>query len=173
MSIPEDFIESLKQNNPIEQVMTSYASLKRSSRDYVCLCPFHSEKSPSCHINVGKQFFHCFGCGAGGDVITLVMKAENLEYIEALKFLAERAGMTMPEDAKNNDLSALKARILEMNRTAARYFNSVLTKETAGEKGRLYFRSRGLSPGTVTKYGDNFSGEINGSLFYEYFAKDI
>ncbi|MDE6593912.1 MAG: DNA primase [Oscillospiraceae bacterium] len=153
MAIPEDFIESLKINNPIEQVMTSYASLKRSSRDYVCLCPFHSEKSPSCHINVGKQFFHCFGCGAGGDVITLVMKAENLEYIEALKFLAERAGMTMPEDAKNNDLSALKTRILEMNRTAARYFNHVLTKEAAGEKGRLYFGSRGLSPGTITKYG--------------------
>lgn len=153
MSIPEDFIESLKLNNPIEQVMAGYASLKRSSRDYVCLCPFHSEKTPSCHINVGKQFFHCFGCGAGGDVITLVMKAENLEYIEAVKFLAERAGMTMPEDAKNNDLSAQKARIFEMNRAAARYFNSVLTKDAAGEKGRRYFGSRGVSSGTVTKYG--------------------
>ncbi|MGN1106574.1 MAG: CHC2 zinc finger domain-containing protein, partial [Huintestinicola sp.] len=81
MPLPEDFVMQLKQNNPIESVMSSYVSLKRSSRDYVCLCPFHSEKTPSCHISVGKQFFHCFGCGAGGDVITFVMKAENLEYI--------------------------------------------------------------------------------------------
>lgn len=153
MPIPEDFILQLKQNNPIESVMASYVRLNRSSRDYVCLCPFHSEKTPSCHVNVGKQFFHCFGCGAGGDVITFVMKAENLEYIEAVRFLAERAGMSMPDEAKNNDLSRLKARILEINRMAARYYNHVLMKESSGEKGRLYFKSRQLSVKTITKYG--------------------
>ena len=153
MAVSDDFIMQLKQNNPIESVMTSYVQLKRSSRDYVCLCPFHSEKTPSCHISVGKQFFHCFGCGAGGDVITFVMKAENLEYMEALRFLAERAGMAMPEDARDNDLSRMKARILEINRMAARYFNHTLMKERDGEKGRLYFHSRGLSPKTITKYG--------------------
>lgn len=153
MALPEDFILQLKQNNPIESVMASYVRLNRSSRDYVCLCPFHSEKTPSCHVNVGKQFFHCFGCGAGGDVITFVMKAENLEYIEAVRFLAERAGMAMPEEAKNNDFSRLKTRILEINRMAARYFNHVLMKEKCGEKGRLYFNSRQLSVKTITKYG--------------------
>lgn len=153
MPLPEDFIFQIKQNNPIESVMASYVRLNRSSRDYVCLCPFHSEKTPSCHVNVGKQFFHCFGCGAGGDVITFVMKAENLEYIEAVRFLAERAGMAMPEEAKNNDFSRVKTRILEINRMAARYFNHILMKETCGEKGRLYFNSRQLSVKTITKYG--------------------
>ncbi len=153
MPLPEDFIMQLKQNNPIESVMGSYVSLKRSSRDYVCLCPFHSEKTPSCHISVGKQFFHCFGCGAGGDVITFVMKAENLEYIEAVRFLAQRAGMSMPEEAKNNDLSRLKARILEINRMAARFFHQTLMKDSRGEKGRLYFKSRQLTVQTITKYG--------------------
>lgn len=153
MPLPEDFILQLKQNNPIESVMASYVRLNRSSRDYVCLCPFHSEKTPSCHVNVGKQFFHCFGCGAGGDVITFTMKAENLEYIEAVRFLAERSGMGMPDEAKNNDLSRLKARILEINRMAAKYFNNVLMNEPAGEKGRLYFNSRQLSVKTITKYG--------------------
>ncbi|MGN0665702.1 MAG: DNA primase [Huintestinicola sp.] len=153
MPLPEDFILSLKQNNPIETVMSSYVQLKRSSRDYVCLCPFHSEKTPSCHINVSSQYFYCFGCHAGGDVITFIMKQENLEYIEAVKFLAERAGMAMPEDTANNDLSRMRARILEINRTAARYFNQVLMKEKYGEKGRLYFSSRQLSTKTITKYG--------------------
>lgn len=153
MPLPDDFILQLKQNNPIESVMTSYVRLNRSSRDYVCLCPFHSEKTPSCHVNTGKQFFHCFGCGAGGDVITFIMKAENLEYIEAVRFLAERAGMNMPDEAKNNDMSRMKARILEINRMAARFFNHVLTKSKAGEKGRLYFNSRQLAPNTITKYG--------------------
>ena len=152
MRLSDDFIAQLKQNNPIESVAGSYVSLKRSSRDYVCLCPFHSEKSPSCHINVGKQFFHCFGCGAGGDVITFVMKSENLEYMEAVRFLAQRAGMTMPEDG-GNDAGRLRTRIYEINRMAARFFNQTLTKDKKGEKGRLYFSSRQLSPQTITKYG--------------------
>lgn len=153
MRLSEDFIMQLKQNNPIESVMSSYVKLNRSSRDYVCLCPFHSEKTASCHINTGKQFFHCFGCGAGGDVITFVMKAENLEYMEAIRFLAERAGISMPEDSGNDISAKIKPRILEINRMAARYFNNILTKDKLGEKGRLYFKSRGLSANTITKYG--------------------
>lgn len=153
MPLPEDFIYSLKQNNPIESVMGSYVTLKKQSRGYVCLCPFHSEKSPSCHVHPSEGYFHCFGCGAGGDVITFIMKAENLEYIEAVKFLAERAGMSMPEDARNNDLSRVKARILEINRCAARYFNHVLMKSPDGEKGRRYFAMRQLSAKTIVKYG--------------------
>ncbi|MCI5752986.1 MAG: DNA primase [Oscillospiraceae bacterium] len=153
MPLPDDFIYSLKQNNPIESVMSSYVSLKKQSRGYVCLCPFHSEKTPSCHINTAEGYFHCFGCGVGGDVITFIMKAENLEYIEAVKFLAERSGMAMPEDAANNDFSRKKSRILEINRCAAKFFNQILTKSSDGEKGRRYFSARALSPKTIIKYG--------------------
>lgn len=153
MPLPDDFIYSLKQNNPIESVIGSYVSLKKQSRDYIGLCPFHSEKTPSFHVRPAEGYFHCFGCGAGGDVITFIMKYENLEYIEAVKFLAERAGMSMPEDARNNDTSKRKMRIFEMNRTAAGYFNHILTRETQGEKGRRYFASRQLSPKTIIKYG--------------------
>lgn len=153
MPLPDDFIYSLKQNNPIETVMSSYASLKKRGRGYVCLCPFHSEKTPSCHINSAEGYFHCFGCGVGGDVITFIMKAENLAYIEAVKFLAERSGMAMPEEAENNDISRRKSRILEVNRCAARFYNQILTKSPDGEKGRRYFSARELLPKTIIKYG--------------------
>ncbi len=155
MAFPEQFIMELKQNNPIDSVMSSYAHLIRRGRNCVCLCPFHSEKSPSCtvYLDVSDPHFYCFGCGAGGDVITFVMKIENLGYVEAIKFLAERAGMAMPDDVRNNESSRIKSRILEINRTAARYFYDVLTRSPDGEKGRRYFAERQLSPATITKYG--------------------
>ncbi|MDE7301748.1 MAG: DNA primase, partial [Oscillospiraceae bacterium] len=153
MAIPELFIQELKQNNPIDSVMSSYVSLIRRGRSCVCLCPFHSEKSPSCTLYLENNSFYCFGCGAGGDVITFIMKIENLGYIEALKFLAERAGMAMPEDARNNESSRIKSRILEINRTAARFFFDTLTRSPDGEKGRRYFAERQLSAATITKYG--------------------
>ena len=153
MAIPELFIQELKQNNPIDSVMSSYVSLIRRGRSCVCLCPFHSEKSPSCTLYLQNNSFYCFGCGAGGDVITFIMKIENLGYIEALKFLAERAGMAMPEDARNNESSRIKSRILEINRTAARFFFDTLTRSPNGEKGRRYFAERQLSAATITKYG--------------------
>lgn len=155
MAFPDQFIQELKQNNPIDSVMSSYVSLKRQGRNSVCLCPFHSEKSPSCvvYLDVADPHFYCFGCGAGGDVITFVMKIENLDYVEALKFLADRAGMAMPEDGQNSEGMRLKARILEMNRLAARFFYNILTRSPKGEKGRRYFAERQLSQTTVTKYG--------------------
>ncbi len=155
MAFPEQFIMELKQNNPIDSVMSSYVQLKRQGRNSVCLCPFHSEKSPSCtvYLDVSDPHFYCFGCGAGGDVITFIMKIESLDYVEAIKFLAERAGMSMPDEVRNNDSSRLKARILEINRTAARYFYNVLTRTPDGEKGRRYFNDRKLTAATITKYG--------------------
>lgn len=153
MLIPEDFIYSLKQNNPIDSVMSGYVTLKRQSRGYVCLCPFHSEKTPSCSINTAQGYFHCFGCGAGGDVITFIMKIENLDYIEAIKLLAQRAGMTLPEDTVDSSHTMLKNRIYEINRAAAKKFHQILAKESIGEKGRRYFKMRELSPKTIVKYG--------------------
>ncbi|MBQ3162659.1 MAG: DNA primase [Oscillospiraceae bacterium] len=153
MAFPDQFILELKQNNPIDSVMSSYVGLNRRGRNCVCLCPFHSEKSPSCTVYLDNNSFYCFGCGTGGDVITFIMKIENLNYVEAIKFLADRAGMSMPDEAKNNEASRIKARVLEINRTAARFFHNTLAKSPDGEKGRRYFAERQLSPATITKYG--------------------
>lgn len=166
MALPENFLYQLKLDNPIESLMGSYTNLIRRGRNYVCLCPFHSEKTPSCTVYPETQSFYCFGCGAGGDVITFVMKSENLEYIEAVKFLAERSGVSMPDEAQNNDYSRLKARVLEMNRTAARYFFETLTKSPDGEKGRRYFAERQLSKKTIVKYGLGYAPDDWHRLHY-------
>ena len=156
--LPEEFLYELRQNSPIESIMTSYTHLIKRGRNYVCLCPFHSEKSPSCTVYPDTNSFFCFGCGAGGDVITFIRKIENLEYIEAVKFLAERSGMSLPDDVQNDQTAKIKLRILEINRIAARYFYDQL-KSKNGEKGRLYINSRQLLPNTVTKYGVGYAPE--------------
>ncbi len=154
--LSDDFLYQLKQSNRIDSVMSSYVNLHRRGRNYVCLCPFHSEKTPSCTVYTDTDSFYCFGCGAGGDVIAFIRRIENLEYIEAVKFLAERAGISMPEDAENNEYSRLKTKILEINRSAARFFyNSLISKNN--EKALLYLASRGLSPNTIKKYGIGYA----------------
>ena len=153
MALPENFLYQLKQNNPIESVISSYLKVIRRGRNNICLCPFHSEKTPSFTIFSDTQSFYCFGCGAGGDVITFIMKMENLEYFEAVKFLAEKCGMTLPEDAFDKDISAVKSRTLEINRAAAKFYYNILTKEKCGEKGRRYFSQRMIQPNTINKYG--------------------
>lgn len=157
MAFPDRFIEELKQNNPIDSLVSGYSVLKRQGRNSVCLCPFHSEKSPSCVIYHDNDSFYCFGCGAGGDAITFVMKIENLDYVEAVKFLADRAGMSMPDEVKNSEGTRIRARILEMNRLAARFFYDTLTRSPEGEKGRRYFAERQLSSAAITKYGLGYS----------------
>ncbi len=154
MAFSDQFIQELKLNNPIDSVMSGYTNLIRRGRNSVCLCPFHSEKTPSCTVYHESNSFYCFGCGAGGDVITFIRKIENLDYVEAIRFLAARAGMTMPDDDPAGSRNALiKSKILEINRTAARYFYDVLTHAPEGEKGRRYFAERQLSSKTITKYG--------------------
>lgn len=153
MALPENFLYQLKQNNSIESVISSYLKITRRGRNNICLCPFHSEKTPSFTIFSNTQSFYCFGCGAGGDVITFIMKMENLEYFEAVNFLAERCGMTLPEDAFDKDKSAVKSRTLEINRVAARFYNNILFKDKYGEKGRRYFSQRMIQPNTIKKYG--------------------
>ena len=153
MALPDSFLLELKQNNQIDSMMSSYTNLIRRGRNYVCLCPFHSEKTPSCTVYPENQSFYCYGCGAGGDVITFAMKIENLSYIEAVKFLADRAGMQMPDDEKGSQIARIKARVLEINRIAARYFYDTLTRSPLGEKGRRYFAERQLLPATINKYG--------------------
>jgi DNA primase len=154
MSLPDDFIYGLKQANPIDGVMSSYLQLIRRGRGYVCLCPFHTEKTPSCNVNADDGLFFCFGCQAGGDVITFIMKIENMEYMEAVRFLAERSRTPLPAGlGEGEETARSKARILEINRYAAKFFHEALTAGVQGEKGRRYLKDRSLTAETIKKYG--------------------
>lgn len=153
MALPSDFIERVKDANRIDEVMRSYCSLKRASRGYVCLCPFHSEKTPSCHIHPDDGYFHCFGCGAGGDVITFTMKIENLSYIEAIRLLADKAGIPVPEGGVDDKVAEQKKRLLTINREAARFFYSNL-KTPDGKEGLEYLiNKRRLKVSTIKSFG--------------------
>lgn len=157
MPLPIDFIERLKSANPIVDVMGTYLTLKRSGRDYVCLCPFHGEKTPSCYVHPEQEYFHCFGCGAGGDVISFTMRYNNLDYWEAVKFLAERGGVPLPEDRSYDSRAANKRKkIFEMNKKAARFFYDQL-RAPEGKACRDYLKKRGLTAATIMKYGMGFA----------------
>ena len=120
------------------------------------LCPFHNEKSPSFSVSPENGFFHCFGCHAGGDVITFIRRIENLDYVEAVKFLAQRAGMTVPEEGKDNGMGRLRMRIFEANREAARFYHKQLYTPQ-GKKALEYLRSRGLTEKTIIHFGLGYS----------------
>ena len=146
------FLEKLKDANDIEEVIGSYVNLKRRGKTLVGLCPFHSEKTPSFTVFPDGQSFYCFGCAVGGDVITFIKKVENLEYLEAVRFLAKRAGMEMPQDNADDSRERLKTRILEANRAAARHYFQNLTSQK-GQAGRAYLQKRGLSPAIIKRFG--------------------
>ena len=122
MPFPDSFLQELKLRSDITEIASSYVNLKRHGRNMVGLCPFHGEKTPSFNIYTESGSFYCFGCGAGGDVITFIMKIENLDYVEAVKFLAQRAGMEMPENTYDDSLSKLRMRIYEANRERRGFF---------------------------------------------------
>ena len=154
--LPESFIQELKYRNDIESVVSSYVQLKHSGKTFSGLCPFHSEKGPSFHVYPDTQSFFCFGCRAAGDVISFIQRIENLEYKEALQFLAKRAGMAMPDEVENDSLSRLKTRIREINRETARIFHQNLNSP-AGRDGLNYLRSRGLSDRIIRRFGLGYS----------------
>lgn len=168
MAFPESFIQELKMRNPIEDVVGRYVELKRAGRNLVGRCPFHSEKTPS--FTVFSDNFHCFGCSAGGDVITFVMRMENLDYKDAIQFLADRCGMTIPQSNYNfphgNTKKGLsRERAFAMNKLAAKIFHENLKSEQ-GRKAREYLFARGLDAQTITRFGlgfalDDFSYLLN------------
>ncbi|MDD6174784.1 MAG: DNA primase [Firmicutes bacterium] len=159
MALPEEFLQRLKSANPIESVVSGYVKLRRTGRNLVGLCPFHGEKTPSFVLYPENDSFYCFGCGAGGDTITFIRKIENLDYIEAVKLLAQRAGLEMPEDVRRDDGTAkLKLRILEANREAARFFHAQLNAP-CGAKALEYLRGRKLSNSTINHFGLGFAPE--------------
>lgn len=142
MPIPKSFIETLRMSCDIESIVSSYVKLKRSGRNETGLCPFHSEKTPSMVVYNDTQSFYCFGCGAGGDVISFIMRIENLGYVEAVKFLAQRVGLEVPDDGVEDHASKMKPIILEMNRLAARFYHGVL-RSPEGRPGQEYFSGGG------------------------------
>ena len=153
------FLEELRMRSDIEQIISSYVPLKRRGRNLVGLCPFHNEKTPSFTVYPAdaNPHFHCFGCGAGGDVIPFIRRIENLDYVEAVRFLCERAGMTMPQDRADNSLAERRQRVYAMNREAARFFHDTLLSP-AGEAGLSYYKNaRAFSNRTITRFGLGFA----------------
>lgn len=150
--IPEDIINEIKYRNDIETAVSQYVNLKRRGKNLVGLCPFHSEKTPSFTVYPENGSFYCFGCGVGGDVFTFTGLIENLDYIESVKLLAERSGITLPQDGYDDSMQRLKKRIYDINRDTARFFHAFLM--SPGGKWALdYLTGRGLTVKTIKHFG--------------------
>ena len=155
--LPESFLQELRYRCDIESIVSSYVQLKRRGRTLLGLCPFHSEKTPSFNVYPETQSYYCFGCGAGGDVITFVRQMENLGYVDAVKFLAQRVGMQMPEEGLEDPAGQLRQVILEINRASARYFHHLLVSPQ-GRPGLEYLTGRGLTVKTIKHFGLGYAG---------------
>lgn len=167
MNISPQIIEDIKARNDIENVISSYITLKRAGSNYNGLCPFHSEKTPSFTVFPSTQSFYCFGCGAGGDAITFVMRMENLDYISAVRTLAERSGITIPENATNagGKREVTRSRVLEMNKEAAKYFRNALFDSKYGAEAMDYLvNKRKLSTTVIKHFGLGFAPNSFGAL---------
>lgn len=152
---PDELVSEIINANDIVSLVSNYVRLKKSGSGYMCCCPFHREKTPSFHISPEKQLYHCFGCGAGGSVLQFVMAAENLDFRDALRFLADRAGINLPEEGDDNSADEYykrKRRIYDMNKDAARYFRETLFSEK-GSAQMEYLRKRALSGKTISSFG--------------------
>ncbi len=150
----EDVLDEVRAKNDIVEVASEYVALRRAGKTYKGLCPFHSEKTPSFTVSQDKQLFHCFGCGAGGDVYSFVMKAENVGFSEAVRLLADRAGIVLPEEGSRGATEAREARKLlyDVNEAACRYFQSVLLESAEAAGARAYLKKRGLSKETAERF---------------------
>ncbi len=154
--LSEDFLRELREKNEISEVISPYVNLRRRGSTMNGLCPFHNEKTPSFTVYLETQSYYCFGCGAGGDVITFIRQIENLGYIDAVKSLAQRAGMALPEDGFDDVLSKRRRRILEANREAARFFHNMLMSE-CGKKCLDYYLGRGYTMSTIRRFGMGYA----------------
>ena len=154
--LPESFLNELKFRSDIESTIGTYVTLKRKGRNLTGLCPFHSEKTPSFTVYPENQSFYCFGCGAGGDAISFIKRVENLDYIEAVRSLASRVGMELPENTMDDTTHKLRMKIQEMNRIAAKYFHNTLMS-SKGDIARSYLANRGMTLNMVKKFGIGYA----------------
>ncbi len=151
----DELIEQVRSANDIVNVISDYVRLQKKGSTHFGLCPFHNEKTPSFSVSQGKQMYYCFGCGAGGNVITFLMQYENYTFQEALQALAQRAGIELPKQEMSEGArreADRRARILEVNKAAAKYFYAQLRMEQ-GQNALQYFVKRGLAPETLKKFG--------------------
>ena len=163
----DDLIEEVRSRNDIVDVISGYVKLQKKGSTYFGLCPFHNEKTGSFSVSPGKQLYYCFGCGAGGNVLTFVMEYENYSFPEALQFLAERAGIELPKqelDEKARQESDKRSRILEINKVAARYFYVQLRQEQ-GKRAMDYLTGRELSQETMKRFGLGYSNKYSDDLY--------
>ncbi len=168
----DELIEEVRSANDIVDVVSDYVRLQKKGNTYLGLCPFHNEKTPSFSVSRNKQIYHCFGCGAGGNVITFLMQYDNDTFQEALETLAQRAGIELPKQeitAKARQEADKRARILEINKASAKYFYAQLRMEQ-GKKGMDYFVRRGLSQETLKKFGLGYANKYSDDL-YQYLKK--
>ena len=168
MFYPEEIVEEVRSRNDIVDVISGYVKLQKKGANYFGLCPFHSEKSPSFSVSPGKQMYYCFGCGAGGNVITFLMEYENFTFPEAMKELADRAGVELPKVEENQEAreqADFRARLLEVNKLAANYFYYQL-KQPQGQRGYEYLHdARKLSDETIRRFGLGFANKTSDDLY--------
>ena len=168
MYYPDELIEEVRNRNDIVDVISGYVKLQKKGSSYFGLCPFHNEKSPSFSVSPQKQMYYCFGCGAGGNVITFLMEYENFSFREALENLAERAGVTLPRQEMTGQMKKeadLKSRLLEIQKEAAKYFYYQL-KSGAGKNGYDYLKDRQLTDQTITAFGLGYALPYPNNLYH-------
>ena len=166
MYYPDEIVEEVRMKNDIVDVISGYVRLQKKGANHFGLCPFHNEKSPSFSVSGGKQMYYCFGCGAGGNVFTFIMEYENYTFREAVKLLADRAGVNLPEIEYSEEVKkkrSRKNRLLEINKEAARYFYYQL-RSGRGEKGYRYLADRGLGEETMKKFGLGYAAVSSSDL---------
>ncbi len=172
MYYPEELVEEVRQRNDIVDVISSYVKLQKKGSSYMGLCPFHGEKTPSFSVSRSKQMYHCFGCGVGGNVFTFVMEYENYTFVEALKMLADRVSVNLPEaefSEEEKRKADLRTKLLEINKVAAKYFFYQLKSER-GAIAYHYLRGRELSDEIIVKFGLGYSNKYSNDL-YQYLRK--
>lgn len=175
MFYADDLIEDIRIKSDVVDVISGYVKLQRKGSSYFGLCPFHNEKSPSFSVSPGKQMYYCFGCGAGGNVFTFVMEYENYSFPEAVKFLADRAGINLPEQEYNEEMKQqqdLKSKILDLNKIAANYFYYQLRTEN-GKQAMDYLKDRELSDETMKGFGIGFANKYSDDLYLYLKKKGI
>lgn len=173
MYYSEDVIEQIRQENDVVDIISGYVRLQKKGTSYFGLCPFHNEKSPSFSVSKNKQMYYCFGCGAGGNVITFIMEYENYSFFEAVKFLADKAGITLPEveyQEEQRTHEKKKALLLELNKEAAKYFYYQLRSQN-GAAGLNYLVNRELKDETIKQFGLGFANKTSQDLTNYLFDK--
>lgn len=167
MFYPEEIVEEVRQRTDIVDLIGNYVRLQKKGSSYMGLCPFHNEKSPSFSVSASRQIFHCFGCGAGGNAFTFVMEYENYTFVEALKYLAERANVKLPEleySEEAKKAANFKGKLYEVHKIAAKYFYYQLKSEQ-GKVAYDYFKGRGLTEEIITKFGLGYTSKYSNTLY--------